>query len=66
MTVRMNQTVTYLSLGPNARTFTGRVHSVHEDRAVVKHETAPHYTTVAVNRLEVVAPARHRFAGANA
>lgn len=65
--IKINQTVKYESTKTAGRWFTGRVHLVEGDRAVIKHDTEPFYVTQPCSRLTIVEPTRrHRFAGAPA
>lgn len=61
--IKINQTVQYASFQSRGRTFTGRVHCVHGDRAVIRHDSDPRYVTVDVARLTVLDTSHARFAG---
>lgn len=54
--IKINQTVKYESTRTAGRWFKGQVHLVDGDRAVIKHDTEPHYVTVVTQRLTVVPP----------
>lgn len=63
--IKRNDTVHYASKQEPYRIFKGRVHVVYGDRAVVRHKSEPHVTTIACDRLVVVKAASTRFAGAS-
>jgi hypothetical protein len=64
--IKMNQTVKYESTHTRDRVFTGKVHAVYGDRAVVYHDNEPHYVTVPCTRLTIVNLSPLRFAGRSA
>lgn len=63
MLIKTNHTVKYASLNNSERAFTGRVHAVYDDRALIRHATDPRYVMVPTHRLVVIETGRSRFAG---
>lgn len=61
---RVNAEVEYMTVNPGSfKVFRGRVHAVYDEGVIVRHDTEPRYTLVKHERLTVLEPARHRYAG---